>query len=155
MKKFIIFIAALFFLLASFVSSDVASKTAFIATAQTITASTTITNGTEFTSVNIPIGATTIPIVGVTVLFTRTTGGAATLDANFEVSYDNGTTWASFDDAQLQIATNHTVVTGSIVRFYQPLPVYGVSHIRLKSLVNNWSGGSLTLVNVYLTTSRR
>lgn len=155
MKKRLSIMAALVLLLVAFSSANVARKENFLAAAATITASTTVTNGTEFTSTEIEVRTTMSPVMGVTATFTRTTGGAATLDIYFQVSYDGGTTWADFDDATIQISANHTVVTANVVRYYQPLPLYGVTNIRISKMVNNWAGGSLTAVNATLTMSAR
>lgn len=154
MKRWGILIAALL-AIALVTTADVQTQENFLATAvASIGASTTVTNGTDFTSKSLTVGPASHPVAGVVVVFTRAVGAASTLDVNFEVSYDNGTTWASYDDGQVQVATNHAVISGTTVRYYTLLALYGASHVRLKSMVNNWSGGALTSVNVSLSTSR-
>jgi hypothetical protein len=154
MKKLILTAIALFLLVSVSLFPDVLTKTDFLATATTITASTTVTNGTDFTSREITVGAAADNVVGITVLFTRVTGAASTLDVAFEVSYDNGTTWATLEDGTFSVATNHAAITGNTVRAFKMYNLYGVSHMRVHTMLNNWSGGSLTAVNVILTTSR-
>lgn len=153
MKRWGILIAALL-AIALVTTADVQTQENFLATATTVNASTTVTNGTDFTSRSITVGAAAHPVVGIMVTFTRTIGAAGTLDVNFQVSYDGGSTWADYDDAQIQVATNHAALTGNIVRYYTLMGVYGASHVRVKSMVNNWAGGNLTAVNVSLSTSR-
>jgi len=153
MRKFAL-ISFLLVFLGTVSLSDVRNKDDFISAAITITASTTVVHGTDYTSKPIPLANVDHPVVGIVVTFTRAVGAASTLDCNFQVSYDGGTTWSSYDDGQIQVATNHAAISGNIVRYYTLMALYGVTHVRLSSMTNNWSGGSLTAVNVTLMTSR-
>lgn len=154
MKKWMI-LGALVLCLTVGLRSDVLNQTNFLTTATTITASTTVTNGTGFTSQEISVGAAADNVVGITVIFTRVTGAADLLTVNFEVSYDNATTWATLEDGAFTVATNHEAITGNIVRVFKMYNLYGVSHMRVHTMVNGWSGGSLTAVNVSLSTSKK
>uniref|UniRef100_A0A6M3J1M4 Uncharacterized protein n=1 Tax=viral metagenome TaxID=1070528 RepID=A0A6M3J1M4_9ZZZZ len=142
-------------LLAMTSMADVLTKEAFLATAiSTITTGATATNGSEFTSREISLGERAHPVVAIIVTFARATGSSSTVDFNFQVSYDMGTTWADYDDGEIQVASNHAAITGTTVRYYTLVSLYGVDFIRLYTVKNNDSA-SITAVNVTLTTSKR
>lgn len=154
MRKFA-FILILLFSLAIVSVSDVQKQKYFLPEDIDIAKSDSAVNGTDFESWEAPLQSSWLPVVGIVVIFTRDTGDADTLDVNFEVSYDNGTTWASYEDGKIQVPTNYSADGDGTVRYYQPLPVYGISHIRVSSIVNNWSGDEVADVNVSFSASRR
>ena len=114
-----------------------------------VVATTTATNGSEFTSKDLITYDT--PYIGVTAIFTRAAGSALTIDFTFEVSFDNGTTWATFKGVDVKVATNTAAVTGTTVRVFYEMAVYGASHIRLKSVKNNDTANNITAVNVIIS----
>ena len=118
------------------------------------------------TAVNVAAGATvtypaTLPsgVVDVskyskcsfTVVFSRAAGAADTVDFTFDISYDGGTTWASFEGVTIQIATNHAVISGTTVRAYIEVNLYGISHIKLHSIKNNDGVNNITACNATLS----
>src|SRR4030067_1799958 len=110
----------------------------FLATPITATGSTTLTNGTDFTSRELQLPSGYSPLYGVVVAFTRDTGASSTLDINFQVSFDGGTTWVSYDDAEIKVATNHAIISGNDVKYYTMMALHGITHVRLYSVKNNW-----------------
>ena len=124
----------------------------FLAAAITATGSATLVHGTDFTSSELKLPSGYSPFYGVIVAFTRVTGAASTLDVDFQVSFDDGTTWASYDDAQIQVATNHAAISGNLVKYYTMMALHGVTHIRLYSVKNNWAT-DCTVFNVTLLAS--
>ena len=114
-----------------------------------VAATATATNGTEFESANLIIYD--VPYIGVTAIFTRAAGTALSVDFVFEVSFDNGTTWATFQGTDIEIATNTTAVTGTTVRCFYEFRVYGASHIRLRSVLNNDTVNAISAVQVVVS----
>ncbi len=111
--------------------------------------STTATNGTDFTSANIKIHD--VPFIGITAIFTRAAGSASLVTFLLEVSYDGGTTWATFKGTDITIATNTAAVTGNIVRCFYEVQVWGASNIRLKSIQNADGANAISAVNVVVS----
>lgn len=115
--------------------------------------STTVVNGTDFTSAEV---STTYPIdtpknVGLlTVTFTRTTGTASEVDFEFQASYDGGTTWTTAAYCTISVATNAAAVS-NVVRYSVPVYLYGISHLRLYRIVNNDGSTALTACGAYLS----
>jgi hypothetical protein len=116
--------------------------------------STTVVNGTDFTSAHV---STTYPIdtpknVGLlTVTFTRTTGTTAEVDFEFQVSFDGGTTWCTEPYCVVSVATNAAAATSNVVRYAAPVYLYGISHLRLYRIVNNDGSTALTACGAYLS----
>lgn len=155
MRKFAGLALAVILLFSVAMKADVLTKQDFLSTAvATITTGATATNGTDFTSASVTLGQRAASVVGIMVTFTRATGSASTLDVNFQVSWDGGTTWADYDDGEVQVSTNHTAITGTTVRYFTLLGLYGANAIRLHTLKNNDSG-SITAVNVSISTSTK
>lgn len=121
----------------------------FLPSAVNVDASATATNGVEFTSRELNVK--NAQIVAFTVNFTRAAGSSSTVDFAFEASFDNGTTWATFEGVTISIQTDHSVVSGTTVRVLKLVNIPGVSHIRAKSITNNDSGNNLTACNVTLS----
>ncbi len=117
----------------------------FLSAAINLNAGLTATNGSEFTSNELKDSA---EIVACTVQFTRAAGAADTVDFAFEASYDNGTSWATFEGVTISIASNHSVISGTSVSVLILVYVPGVSHLRLKSIVNGDGVNNLTAINV-------
>ena len=114
-----------------------------------VAAGVTKTNGVDFTSKEVPVRVA--PLIALTVIFERAAGSSSTVDFAFEVSYDGGTTWATFKGVAISVRTDHSVVSGNVVRVFQLVNVPGASHIRWKSVLNNDSGNNITKCNVVLS----
>jgi hypothetical protein len=153
MKKTILILALIAFAVLPMRATYNYNK-AFLVTAVNCAASTTVVNGTEFTSAT-QGGFGNAGLL--TLTFTRAAGSATlAVDFYFQVSYDNGTTWADLHDAvsdadYLSVLTGHAVVTGTTVRVSRTIILNGVSHIRLSKIVNNDSGNNLTACNATIS----
>ena len=123
-------------------------KADFISTAINLNAGLTATNGAEFTSNELKVSS---ELVGITIQFTRAAGAADTVDIAFEASYDNGTNWATFEGVVLSVATNHSVISGTSVAVFLLVTTNGVSHLRLKTIVNGDGVNNLTAINATLS----
>lgn len=126
----------------------------FLDTAVDVGAGATATNGTEFTSNELEIGrwlAEKQQPGAIIVTFTRAAGTADTVDFELEVSYNGGTTWASFEGVGIKVATNHAVISGTTVRVHIEVNFYGISTIRVHSIKNNDSTNGITACNVTLS----
>jgi hypothetical protein len=130
----------------------------FITAGVSCNASSTVNNdGKDFTSINVGPIPNDVNTALLTLTFTRATGSATlAVDFYFQVSYDNGTTWADLHDAvsdadYLSVLTGHAVVTGTTVRVSRTIILNGVSHIRLSKIVNNDSGNNLTACNATIS----
>jgi hypothetical protein len=127
----------------------------FLAAAIGVAKTVTKVNGTDFTSVQLPVQIE--PASLLTVTFTRAAGSASLVTFVFQVSYDGGTTWSNFIDpltgleAYFSLATNHAVISGTTVRVSKPIGLYGVTHIRLASVANADASNDLTAVNASLS----
>lgn len=122
----------------------------FLSTAISVNASTTATNGSQLYSREFdPKGNQ----VAITVTFARAAGTADTVDVYFEASYD-GTTWATFDGALLEIPTNTTPVTGTTVTVLYQLNVYGVELLRVWKVDNTDSSNGITACNITMSYGR-
>jgi hypothetical protein len=153
MKKSAILILIGSILLAGALTGAVSITRNILPTGVDCGTSTTVTNGTDFTSEHV---STTYPIdtpknVGLlTVTFTRTTGTASEVDFGFQASYDGGTTWTTAAYCTVSVATNATAVS-NIVRYSVPVYLYGISHLRLYQIVNNDGSTALTACGAYLS----
>jgi hypothetical protein len=96
------------------------------------------------------VGVTDAPGGLLTVTFTRAAGSASTVDFYFQISYDRGTTWADFIQT-IEVATNHSVISGTTVRVSEPIDLRGISHIRWSKVTNNDVANALTAVNVTIS----
>ena len=122
-----------------------------------VVATDTATNGTDFDSKEMLVYD--VPIIGVTVIFSRAAGSASTVDFAFEVCYDGGSNgppvtgahWATFKNTDIKVATNTVAVTGTTVRVFYEISVYGASHFRVKSIKNNDAVNNITAVNVVVS----
>lgn len=123
--------------------------TAFLDGTLGVGTSSTATNGSEFESANIKIHD--VPFIGVTAIFTRAAGSTSTVEFIFDVSFDGGATWATFIGTDVEIATNTAVISGTTVRCFYEISVYGLSNIRLRSVKNNDSSNAISAVNVVLS----
>jgi hypothetical protein len=116
----------------------------FIATAISVNASATATNGSEFTSREQSAKAQAGQII---ITFTRAAGSSSlTVDFYFQISFDGGTTWADYVEG-VGVETGHAVISGTTVRVSRPISLAGCSHIRLAKIVNNDTANNLTAVN--------
>lgn len=154
MKKLIVILMLILVipLMATYTRHD-----ALLLTSVDILATGTATNEAEFTSKDLLVY--NVPIIGVTAIFSRAAGSASNIDFVFEVCYDGGSNgppvsgahWATFVGAEINVATNTEVVTGTTVRVFYEISVYGASHFRLKSVKNNDGANDITGVNVVVS----
>ena len=120
----------------------------FLPTAISVNDSITAVHGTAFTSNAIPIPLNVLyGVSSIEVTFTPASGAAFSLDFEFQVSQDSGTTWSHYS-SEIQVDTNTAAVTGSIVRFTELVYTHGITNIRLYRVVNNSGAGNCTLVQV-------
>jgi len=124
---------------------------AFLGTAVDVNATVTKTNGVGFTSNEIILIGKPAAVVGMAFVFSRAAGSASTVDFAFEVSWDGAKTWGTLDGGTVQIATNTAAVTGTTVRVFKEINLYGVSNIRLKSIYNSDGANNVTGVSVYIS----
>jgi len=96
------------------------------------------------------VGVTDAPGGLITATFTRAAGSASTVVFYFQVSYDRGTTWADFIQT-VEVATNHSIISGTTVRVSEPVDLRGISHIRWSKAVNGDAANALTAVNVAIS----
>ncbi len=145
MKKLLTF--ATVFLAVFLLCSGAIYKADFLSAAVACGTSTTLTNGTGFTSASIWVSQRRAEPVGtITVTFTRTTGSASEVDFEFQVSYDDGTTWTTAYFVKISVPTNETAVS-SVVRKSMLVYTYGITHIRLYRIVNGDAAVALTACN--------
>ena len=124
----------------------------FLASAVAVNATITKVNGTDFTSVEVNLSyPPDLPTIGaLTVTFTRAAGSASTVDFEFQVSYDGGTSWTTAYYVRIQVATNETAVS-NVVKVTKPVYLYGISHMRLYRIVNNDGANNLTACNAKIS----
>jgi hypothetical protein len=123
--------------------------TDFIATAiATITTGATATNGSEFTSVAIPVDS---DMAALAITFTHAgAGDGSNIDYYFQASYDGGTTWTTNEFILIQKASNMAPAAAG-ARVHAQVDWYqGISHLRLWKVVNN-DAASITAVNATLS----
>jgi len=147
MKKY--FSIFLGFLLLSFPAYLLFANThvAFLAADISVNAGTTKVNGTDFTSAEVYIANHGLKEVSaIKITFTRAAGSSSTVDFEFQVSLDGGTSWSTAYYVKVQSTTDETAVS-NVVRKIQLVNIYGITHIRLYRVVNNDSGNNLTAVN--------
>lgn len=119
----------------------------FMASGVSCGAGATLVNQTGFASLIIRASYPGMPSTGaLTITFTRTTGTSATVDFEFQASYDNGVTWTTSAYVTVSIPTN-SLAASDVVRYTAPINVYGVSHLRLSRIVNNDGATALTACN--------
>jgi hypothetical protein len=122
---------------------------AFLTTAVSCGTTTTLVNGVGFASAKIPIPAE-VNTANLIVTFTRTTGSAAKVYFDFQVSYDNATTWTTDEFIRVEIPTNTKAVSNLVVHS-ELIALHGCSHIRLSEIQNVDAGVALTLCNATLS----
>lgn len=114
-----------------------------------VDAGVTKINVTDFDSKEVSIRVATQ--VALTIVFDRAAGSSSTVEFAFEGSYDGGTTWATFEDVTILVATDHPVISGTTVRVLKLVNTPGVSHIRWESVTNNDGANDITNCNVVLS----
>ena len=151
MKKRLIFIPILaILLLFGSLSSATYTKT-LLATAVDCGAGATVTNVTDFPSLNAKVSHFGYKrIAAVTVTFTRTTGTVDEVNFNLEASRDDGVTWDSAPYVELSVDTNDTADSNVVTKTF-PVLVFGITHLRLGSIVNDDGATALTDCNVTVT----
>jgi hypothetical protein len=122
-------------------------KEAFLATAEDVGTSTTVTNVTDFVSVEIWVSRLGMhPVCAITVTFTRVTGDSSDVNFNIEASTDDKATWDSAVYTELNVATNVAADSNVVTKTFQ-VNIYGITHLRLGSIVNDSSTIALTACN--------
>jgi hypothetical protein len=148
MKKLISFAAV--FLAVFLLCSAGIYKADFLGTAVSCGTSTTLTNGTDFTSASIWVSQRKAEPAGtIIVTFTRVTGSASKVYFDFQMSYDDGTTWSTAYFIRIEVATNELAVSNT-VRFPELVSFYGCTHLRLYRIINNDAAVALTLCSATL-----
>jgi hypothetical protein len=142
-------IAILVLALAIFCQGNYRFSQNFLTTAVACGKGATLVNGTGFTSASVDIMNQSAQGV-VTVTFTRAAGTASTMDFEFQVSYDGGTTWSTAYYAVIQVPTNETAATNA-VRVTIPVDFWGVSHVRLYRIKNNDAANDTTACNARIS----
>lgn len=128
----------------------------FLDTAEDVGTNTAATNGVgnDFLSNEVWVSRRGYASVVLIVCeFTRAAGSASTVDFYFQVSYDDGTTWADYDVTR-EIATNTTVISGTTVRQAYRMGSEGISHWRLSQIDNNDASNALTACNASISLGR-
>jgi len=147
MKKTMLIILA-FSILAGIASADWQFRQAFIIP-MSVGSSATKANGTDFTSSEQVV--LNVKTALLTITLTRAAGSSTlTCDFYFQVSFDNGTTWADYIQP-IGVETGHAVISGTTVAVSFPVNLSGASHIRLSKIVNNDSGNNLTAVGATIS----
>jgi len=154
-KNLFRFLAALFLIAILFLplSSSWQNNRPFLAAGVSCGVSTTLVNGTGFTSNELAITLAGYDVINnglLNITFTAAAGSALTVDFEFQVSYDGGTTWTTAYYVRIQTPTNETAVT-NVVRVSKPIYLYGISHIRLYRIVNNDDANNLTVCNASMS----
>ncbi len=118
-----------------------------------IAASTTATNGTEFTSAEIAIEHSAKVVISLT--FTRAAGSSSTVDVELEVSPDHKNSWSLYRggsaNPMIQTATNTPVISGTTVKMLYQINAVGISHFRIKDIENTDSSNAITAVQVQIS----
>lgn len=120
----------------------------FLVTAVDVTAGATVATASSSIWVSRPGYSGVIALI---CTFTRAAGSTSTLDFYFQASHDGGTTWENYDDITIEIPTNQTVYSGNIVREVYLVYAYGLTHLRLRQIVNNDGANNVTACNVTLS----
>jgi hypothetical protein len=126
----------------------------FLATAVDCALSTTVVNGTDFTSRELSIPDDVL-FVGITCTFTRTTGSAEEVDFKLQYSYDEGTTWTTeaSPTETFTFSTNIEAVT-NVATVYTVVLCPGVTHVRLSEIDNRDTTINLTACNATMSYKR-
>lgn len=155
MKKTILSILLIFLIMPLFGSQRYANN--FLATAISVNDNSTATDGAEFTSRKISI-ASENDRGAITVWFTPAAGAAVTIDFEFAVSTDQGSTWSTGTAAdayiRIQVNTNVTAIS-SIVRQTFQVQWFGITHVKLYRVVVGNGAGNCTAINARLAMARR
>jgi hypothetical protein len=122
----------------------------------TLAASSTATNGSEFTANSIQVsllGGSSV--VAVTITFTGDGSmDGSDIDFFFQASYDDGTTWSTTGFVEVDVASD-TDHSSNVVRHTELVNVYGVSHLRLWKVVNNDAANSITSINATISGGKK
>jgi len=127
----------------TFIAADIAS----------LAASSTATNGSEFTSASITCGWPPERALVTTALIVIDFTGdgsmdGADVDFYFQVSYDGGTTWTT-DEVVIIDCPSDTAHSSNTVIHAELINIKW-SHIRLWKVVNGDAANGLTLINAYI-----
>lgn len=120
----------------------------FLTTAVNVTAGATVQASSSSIWVSRPGYSGVVALI---CTFTRAAGSASTLDFYFQASHDGGETWENYDSITIEIPTNQAVYSGNIVREVYFVYVYGLTHLRMRQIINNDGANNVTAVNVTLS----
>ena len=125
-------------------------------TAFALNASATKVNVSDFTSVVVSIPANVTKGILITTFARAAGSGSLAAAFYFQVSYDNGTTWADYVDPvtgleYVAVLTGHGVIATTTVRVANFINLGGITNIRLAKVINNDSGNNLTAVNASIS----
>ncbi|HZX10720.1 MAG TPA: hypothetical protein VFG01_07205 [Acidobacteriota bacterium] len=111
--------------------------------------------GTDFDSEKIPVGEINKGLISLK--FNPAAAAAESIDFEFAISYDNGTTWTSGlgGDAfkQVQINTDVNAIS-NVVYHSEAIDLYGVTHIKLNRVLVSVGAGNCTEINANLAKAR-
>jgi hypothetical protein len=155
MKKIILSIFLLLFILPLMGSQGYVRN--FFATAVDVNDNITVVDGGAITSSKISIGGQN-DRGAITVWFTPAAAATVSVDFEFAVSTDQGSTWSTgiAADAYLRIQANTDVNSiSSVVRITTQVQFYGATHVKLYRIKVNSGAGNCTAINARLSMARR
>ena len=129
----------------------------FLSTAVDVNDNITVVDGVGITSGKISIGGRN-DRGAITVWFTPAAAASVSIDFEFNVSTDQGSTWSTgiAGDAYVRIEVNTDVnAISSIVRVTTQVQFYGVTHVKLYRIKVNSGAGNCTAINARLSMARR
>lgn len=122
-------------------------------TAIDIAASATATNGTDYTSLELPVEHSIRVVISIT--FARAAGSSSTVDVELEVSTDHKKTWSTYRggsaNPMIQVATNSEVITGTTVNMAYQINAAGISHFKIKDIENTDSSNGVTDLQIRIS----
>ena len=148
MKKLILCLAVIILIIPAF--GNLRYSYNFLAADETVDDNVTSVHGTGHTSRSIDI-STQASIGLITVKYNPVTPAAVSIDFEFIVSYDNGTTYTSSFYIRVRSNTDATADTDGEIIVANAVNLYGVSHIRLLNIVVNNGAGNCEAINATMS----
>jgi len=148
MKKLLIGLAVIVLILPCF--GNLRYSYDFLAADETVDDNVTSVHGTGHTSRSIDI-STQASIGLISVKYDPVTPAAVSIDFEFIVSYDNGTTYTSSFYIRVRSNTNATADANGDIIVSNAVNLYGVSHIRLLNMVVNNGAGNCAEINATMS----
>ncbi len=122
----------------------------FLVADETVDDNSTSVHGTGHVSRSIDI-STQASIGLITVKYDPATPAAVSIDFEFIVSYDSGTTYTSSFYIRVRSNTNATADANGDIIVSSAVNLYGVSHIRLLNIVVNDGAGNCAEINATMS----